>query len=150
MQPTHITDPRIPSLALLSPLPLVLPLSPLPQGDTQRAVELYTRAMTIKEKLLGLDNQDTMGTVSNLASVHYKAGQMKEAAALFLKVGAKDCLQHTPFLVLSTRGPLRTNPLALCLQVVHAQRNLGPEAAHTLVACLTSAAMALHQVRAWG
>jgi len=53
-------------------------------GDYPRALELYQKALAVREKALGPDHPDTATSYNNLAGVYYRMGDYKSALDLFL------------------------------------------------------------------
>ena len=55
------------------------------QGDHDRALEYYRKALAIREKALGPDHPDTLDTVYNMGCLAEDSGDMAAAKALFVR-----------------------------------------------------------------
>jgi len=53
------------------------------QGDLEGAGPLYERALTIREKVLGLEHQDTGTVLNNIGGLLYGQGEFSAAQQLF-------------------------------------------------------------------
>jgi len=59
------------------------------QGQYQKALELYERALAGRQKALGVDHSYTQTTLRGLANLHKRAGQTEQAQGLQARL-------HTP------------------------------------------------------
>ncbi|MCX4099072.1 tetratricopeptide repeat protein [Nocardia sp. alder85J] len=62
------------------------------QGLPGRAIPLHEQALTDRERILGPDHPDTLGSRNNLASAHQDAGDLTRAIALYEQT-LTDCVR---------------------------------------------------------
>ena len=55
------------------------------QGDLDRAMEHYHKALAIYEKALGPEHPNTLGTVFNMGALRFDSGDKAAAKALFAR-----------------------------------------------------------------
>jgi len=53
------------------------------QGQYEKALEFYERALAGRQKALGVDHPDTLTTVNNMASIFGNQGQYEKALKLY-------------------------------------------------------------------
>jgi tetratricopeptide (TPR) repeat protein len=83
-------------------------------GYLHKAVDLLTKARMTREALLGLDHQDTVSTIGELAMALREAGRTQEAIPML-----EESLRRQR----ETRGPADTGPIVALSALAQAYRN---------------------------
>ena len=59
------------------------------QGDYEKALEYYWKALEIRERVLGTDHPDTAATYNNMASVFYAQGDYEKALEYYGRLACR-------------------------------------------------------------
>jgi len=85
------------------------------QGELEKALEWYQRALDGKEKTLGKDHPSTLSTVNNMAIVFHKQGEHEKALEWYQRAldGKEKTLGKGHPSTLKTAGRLRALRISL-------------------------------------